>query len=588
MGDRTYAIQEGIAIEIPSAEKLDSLAFSLGPRVTVGQRRVQPEDDHRQAKEQNGAYSVKNDFVLDERNPGCHEVKDLAEGNNGEVQCREVMMQEELTLHKVEREIMESPSKNRGSNLIVKSLEDGISVIVAAALPAENSDALEKDIDNNGGSGAPPDDRVTHQVNLAVLPTPEVDTAAKDRPGLGARVPGMRLNEAGICPPHDLLELPEFAEETRVAIVDLFGVRSELRMLVRLDIPKTVGKGTALGAGDFLLLRGPIRKFDLVGEENTASHDVHQPELGVNGTKAFLSNAALRLLLDNLNTEKVVGISIKALIAISGHLVLPIGLGNGRTNVVGMETTVGRLMVETENHAILDIGDFGEVVPRASSIDGLTINTKRLSLVLEKPDVVLILVGIESNLLLLRACRVHQGVRMQIASLGVDVPDGNTTTHKNVGRDILHSLRVQSRLELGAHEAIAFARVGKAQEVDSEHGHVKGKRDDNEAKNAGHEVLGERARRNMLVITKHNPELNQGQAANPRNGEQTNPLDASGDSQAETGNNQPEPPARLEGLGRSQLLLVGESREAEGSKGGSNHQGRVKQDEPGLGKKAVL
>lgn len=234
-----------------------------------------------------------------------------------------------------------------------------------------------------------------------MLPAPEVDTAAEDRPSLGARIPGMRLNKTGIRLPHDLLKLPELAEESRVAIVDLFGVSSELRMVVGLDVPKTVGEGAALGAGNLLLFRGPIRKLDLVGEKNTASHDVHQLELGVNGTKTFLSNAALRLLLNNLDTEKVVGISIEALIAISRDLVLPISLGNRGTNVMRMETTMGRQMIKTENRAILDIGGFGEVVPRASSVDGLTIDAERLSLVLEEPDVVVILVGIESNLLLL-------------------------------------------------------------------------------------------------------------------------------------------------------------------------------------------
>lgn len=588
MGDRTYTVQEGVAVEVPSGEKLDPLAFSLGPRVTVGQWGEEPEDDHGQGKEQNGTESVKDDLVLDERDPGCREVKDLAECNNGKVQGWEIMMQEELTLHKIEGEIVKSPSKNRGSNLIVETLENGVGVIVAAALPAENGDALEKDVDNHGSSSAPPDDGVTQQVNLAVMPAPEVDTAAKDRPSLGARIPGMGLDEAGIGLPHDLLKLPELAKEAGVAIVDLFSVGSELGVVVRLDIPKTVGKGTALGAGNFLLFRGPIRKFNLMGEKNTARHDVHQLELGVNGTKTFLSNAALRLLLDNLDTEKVIGVSVKALITISGNLVLPVSLSNGGTNIMRMETTVGWQMIETENHAVLNIRKFGEVVPRASSVDRLTIDTQRLGLVFEEPDVVVILVGIEGNLLLLGAGRIHQGVRMQIASLGVDVPDGNTAAQKDVSRHILHALGVQSRLELRAHEAITFARVGEAQEVDTKHGHVEGKRDDNQAESAGHEVLGERTRGDMLVVAKHNPELNQSQAANPGNGEQTNPLDASGNSQAKTGDGQPEPPAWREGLRRSKFLLVGERSEAEGSESGSNHEGRVEQDEPGLGKKAVL
>ena len=588
MRDSTYAIQECVAVEVPSGEKLDPLAFSLGPRVAVGQRREQPEDNHGQGKEQNGAESIENNVVLDKGNPSGQKVEHLAEGNDGEVQGREVVMQEELTLHKIEGEVVEGPTEDGGSNLVIEALEDGVSVIIAAALPAENSDALEKNIDNNSSSSAPPNDGVAHQVNLAVLPTPEVNTAAEDRPSLRAGIPGMRLNKTGISLPHDLLELPKLAEEARVAVVDLFGICSELRMVVGLDIPKTVGEGTAFGAGNFLLFRGPIGKLDFVGEKNTASHDMHQLELGVNGTKTLLSNAARRLLLDDLNAEEIVGIAIEALIAIGRYLVLPVSLSNRGANVMRMETTVSGQMVETENSTILDIGGLGQVIPSASSVNGLAIDTKRLSLVFQEPNVVVVLVGIESDLLLLGTSGVHQGVRMKIASLGVDVPDSNTATQKNVGRDILHTLRVQSRLKLGAHEAVTVAGVGKAQEVDSEHGHVERKRDDDEAESAGHEVLGERARGDMLVVAKHNPELNQSQAANPRNGEQTNPLDASGDAQAKAGDGQPEPPAWREGFGRSQLLLVGERREAESCKSGSNHEGRIKQDKAGLGKKTVL
>ena len=57
----------------------------------------------------------------------------------------------------------------------------------------------------------------------------------------------MRLNKASVRGPHDFLELPEFAEEPRVAVVDLFGVLLELRVAVALDVPNAVWESTTFG-----------------------------------------------------------------------------------------------------------------------------------------------------------------------------------------------------------------------------------------------------------------------------------------------------------------------------------------------------
>lgn len=127
----------------------------------------------------------------------------------------------------------------------------------------------------------------------------------------------MRLDKTSIGGPHDLLELPELAEETRVAVVDLFGIFLELRVVVALDVPDTVGESTTLGASDFLLLKAPVRKLDLVREESAASHDVHQLELGLNCTDARLCFCTIGQGLYNFNLEKIVGIALEALIAVS-------------------------------------------------------------------------------------------------------------------------------------------------------------------------------------------------------------------------------------------------------------------------------
>ena len=53
----------------------------------------------------------------------------------------------------------------------------------------------------------------------------------------------MRLDEAGVGPPHDFLELPKLAEETWIAVVHLFGGFVH----ERVDIPC---KEVSSGSGD--------------------------------------------------------------------------------------------------------------------------------------------------------------------------------------------------------------------------------------------------------------------------------------------------------------------------------------------------
>jgi hypothetical protein len=144
-------------------------------------------------------------------------------------------------------------------------------------------------------------------------------------------------------------------------------------------------------------------------------------------------------------------------------------------------------MVKADNGSILDEAH-GGVVPGIRALN-LTIRTQRLSLVLHDEHVILILVGIESNLLLLAAGGVHVVVRVQITTLGVVVTNADTGAEGNVRRHILHGLGVQRSLELRRHEAITFSRVDQAEEVNTEHGHVETQGNDNQTKNAGEEVL---------------------------------------------------------------------------------------------------
>lgn len=144
----------------------------------------------------------------------------------------------------------------------------------------------------------------------------------------------MRVGQTSVRPPHDLVELPEFTKEARVGVVDLFDVIAKERVLVVLDIPDAVGHAASASTSNLLLLGSPLRQLDLVREQSTTSHDVDQSELGLNCSESFLGQGSLGLLLDNLNAEQVIGIALKALVAVCRDLVLPIGFGDRGSHIV--------------------------------------------------------------------------------------------------------------------------------------------------------------------------------------------------------------------------------------------------------------
>lgn len=195
---------------------------------------------------------------------------------------------------------------------------------------------------------------------------------------------------------------------------------------------------------------------------------------------------------------------------------------------------------------------------------------------------------IEGNLLLLASSWVHQWVRVEIAALCVVVSDRNTGSKSNIGRDVTHALRVEGRLELGAHESITLARVDKAKEVDVEHSHVESDWDDDEAEDSGEKVLGVESWGDVLVVTKQNPKLDDCQTSDPGNCEKADPFDAGSGTQSNTSHDKPEPPVWLECLGWSLLVLVCKRREGESSECSHDHERRVEKDEASLSKQTVL
>lgn len=129
-----------------------------------------------------------------------------------------------------------------------------------------------------------------------------------------------------------------------------------------------------------------------------------------------------------------------------------------------------------------------EIVPSIRSCDR-SVQTFGLRLILEQPDVVLILVGVQSNLLLFAASRIHVVMRMQVATLSVVVPDADTAAQCNIDWDILHAFRVQRSLKLRRHESVSIARINETDEVYGKHGHVECHWNDDETERSGQKVL---------------------------------------------------------------------------------------------------
>jgi len=189
----TYVGVECVAVEIPRAKKLHLLASTLGPGVAVDKRRVKSE--HCNAKQQESGHQGFANSGPRSETKALDAIGDkvelLAKNQDGEVQRRQVVVQEELPSHEVEREVVEGPTQDVGADFVVETFEGDVSIVIAASLPTEDRDTLEDNVDSNGQGGSPPDERVAQEVNLTVVRTPKVDTTEKSWPGRRSRIPSV-------------------------------------------------------------------------------------------------------------------------------------------------------------------------------------------------------------------------------------------------------------------------------------------------------------------------------------------------------------------------------------------------------------
>lgn len=190
----------------------------------------------------------------------------------------------------------------------------------------------------------------------------------------------MRFDEASVRGPHHLLKLPELAQKTGILVIDLLRVLAKFRMLVLLYVPDAVRKSSLFCASNFLLVETPVRQLDLVREERAAGHDVDKLELRLNRANLFLCQSSVGQRLDNLNAEKIVGITLEALITIGRDLVLPVCLTHWRTDIMGVQSPICDDVVKTKNASVFDV-DGINVVPSFDAFDFFPIHAMGLRLI---------------------------------------------------------------------------------------------------------------------------------------------------------------------------------------------------------------
>ncbi len=90
-------------------------------------------------------------------------------------------------------------------------------------------------------------------------------------------------------------------------------------------------------------------------------------------------------------------------------------------------------------------------------------------------------------------------VRVQIASLCVDVSDAHGRANGNICVGVRHPTTSKRVLKFRTHETVSLARASEEHEMNLEHGHVEQNRNDDEAKRASNEMLHEQARRHSQI-----------------------------------------------------------------------------------------
>lgn len=110
-----YISVECVTIKVPTIKELHALTSTLCPWISVGQGSIKRKSNDTSSQESHNS-SPSNGRSIPDSERTSHSIRckivDLAHRDNGKVQGWEVMMEEELTLHEIEWEVVEGPAQH--------------------------------------------------------------------------------------------------------------------------------------------------------------------------------------------------------------------------------------------------------------------------------------------------------------------------------------------------------------------------------------------------------------------------------------------------------------------------------------------
>jgi hypothetical protein len=194
---------------------------------------------------------------------------------------------------------------------------------------------------------------------------------------------------------------------------------------VRLDVPVSVDitRLVLLDTGSLDLLETPLRQVDVASAKVAAKIDVPQAEGG--GQSAELGVVPGRVgIVDYFDLPVILGVS-NSKVAVARHF--PVGLGDRSSDLMRVEVATSLSVNETNDIAVADVSDL--------LVLGVVIAI--LSVGVEEPIVVGILVVVASNLLLSGALRVGLNVRVKKTSTVTHVLERGARSKSNLQRAVL-------------------------------------------------------------------------------------------------------------------------------------------------------
>lgn len=245
---------------------------------------------------------------------------------------------------------------------------------------------------------------------------------------------------------------------------------------VRLDVPMGVdiARPVLLDTSGLNLLETPLRQVDVASTEVAVKLGVLQAERS--NQRPHLGVVSGRSIIDNLDLPVVLGVP-NSEVTVTGNF--PVSLGDRSGDLVRVEVAAGLSVDETDDIAISDVSDVGV----------LCVVVRLLSVGVEEPVVVGVLVVVAGNLLLGRAFGVCLNVGVQESATITHVLQSRTGTNGDFKRAVLANFSTPKvGLEEGRHLRIAGTTVLENKEVDVEREHVNNERDHNQANNPEDEV----------------------------------------------------------------------------------------------------